>query len=826
MLAFVAQPSWHSQATPGHYSHRHHHHHSHHPHYRYGYQPARVDSYFSALAEASAADEYYQRVLVREAALRREREQLQYQIEVIRRQMAFEAMRKERERMIMAARQRQELANQIRQTEQEDFFGLFGVPQYDRSRDLVRLPPDFVRFHPSYQLPPSQVASGRFGHGRPAHHVGFHSCHGRVAPGLEPLVLPGGERSSRPNCTPRTRGVEYSETNPFEFFSSLFDPSRPSQETPQTTPAESAPRNDSRQEPHPFELFLSSLFDPTTRSSPGTPQPQSVDDTKVDAKGKGKEPESDLLQDVDPRILRHRLSERRRRESEPEVQAALDGLLAKLSGTGESPSAPSGDKKVRFADPSTPYSTSAAPSTTVQQPVAEASASKTASAERADETITFEDLFSNLLGAFFAGGADAERTSVPTSDTSKAPAEEGSTSESRTPPTSGRSTAASKILSHRARRLISSIQHDLELIQSSFTFPNHLDFVTSSTPSSPSSSTSQLSYSPSNASIHSYIHSLNELLTRLDGVESYGDEGVRRERRGVVKMVESAIESVEGLVREMGEREVRDAKEAEEERGRGMVFSVPIQDGSVDAQVLGSATPEVVGDISTTPVPEQAAERQEVRSEEVLVTTTASSIESHALEDEEQVSSVPVTAEVGEMSSTEEEIVVEPTPVVEDSPSAQIPEEVIVAADEHSRLDSDSESLIDRTDEETPFTAEVVTSDTESSVVHPEDIESPDSATAGEDSVDDIQTIWLQESVILPPLVTDTVEESPNAAPVNLESGDQEKVVEDLGDAFLLPTATPPPRRHRPAFEEDRDRDEVVVVEEEKEGSDWSEVEA
>ncbi|KAJ1302143.1 hypothetical protein OPQ81_000971 [Rhizoctonia solani] len=85
----------------------------------------------------------------------------------------------------------------------------------------------------------------------------------------------------------------------------------------------------------------------------------------------------------------------------------------------------------------------------------------------------------------------------------------------------------------------------LATIQSEFTFPTQLDFL----PGSP-----KLAYTPNNAPLHGYEHALTGLLTQLDAVESYGDDGVRKARKEAVKTIEKELERLDGMKAEAWNR--------------------------------------------------------------------------------------------------------------------------------------------------------------------------------------------------------------------------------------------------------------------------------
>ncbi|CAE7056090.1 unnamed protein product [Rhizoctonia solani] len=92
---------------------------------------------------------------------------------------------------------------------------------------------------------------------------------------------------------------------------------------------------------------------------------------------------------------------------------------------------------------------------------------------------------------------------------------------------------------------IQSILSSFSQLQSEFTFPIQLDFLPNS---------SKLAYTPNNAPLHGYEHALTGLLTRLDAVESYGDDGVRKARKEVVKTIEKELERLDGVKAEAWKR--------------------------------------------------------------------------------------------------------------------------------------------------------------------------------------------------------------------------------------------------------------------------------
>lgn len=98
---------------------------------------------------------------------------------------------------------------------------------------------------------------------------------------------------------------------------------------------------------------------------------------------------------------------------------------------------------------------------------------------------------------------------------------------------------------------IAGIRVMLQDLRASFVFPESLDAPLSS-PSAASDDTdsesSVLPFTHRNKPVHAYEHALNGLMTQLDGIESNGDEEVRRKRREVVVEVEHALADVERMV--------------------------------------------------------------------------------------------------------------------------------------------------------------------------------------------------------------------------------------------------------------------------------------
>ncbi|KAJ7269988.1 hypothetical protein B0H12DRAFT_1320227 [Mycena haematopus] len=101
---------------------------------------------------------------------------------------------------------------------------------------------------------------------------------------------------------------------------------------------------------------------------------------------------------------------------------------------------------------------------------------------------------------------------------------------------------------------VHAIDASFAALANEFVFPPQLDFSTSRTASptrnaaADESVIAKLSYSTQNQTVRFYHQALTGLLARLDAVDSFGDEGLRHERKEVVGRVEGAMDEVERVV--------------------------------------------------------------------------------------------------------------------------------------------------------------------------------------------------------------------------------------------------------------------------------------
>ncbi|KAG6888635.1 hypothetical protein C0992_007987 [Termitomyces sp. T32_za158] len=109
---------------------------------------------------------------------------------------------------------------------------------------------------------------------------------------------------------------------------------------------------------------------------------------------------------------------------------------------------------------------------------------------------------------------------------------------------------------HSSLAVLKTLESQFNTLRNSFTFPTTIDFqgpqgivsvaVPPDLPSEASDiDTPKLAYDQANYTLHSYTESLNRLLIKLDGVESWGNATVRKSRRRIVGQVEQEANRVE-----------------------------------------------------------------------------------------------------------------------------------------------------------------------------------------------------------------------------------------------------------------------------------------
>lgn len=236
-----------------------------------------------------------------------------------------------------------------------------------------------------------------------------------------------------------------------------------------------------------------------------------------------------------------------------------------------------------------------------------------------------------------ASPAAAAAASVPTS------AVEAQQQRAASPTPSDETSAAMAAIDHIEERFV-NLSYD-------FKFPTSPDFTLSP---STDSATSALLYTPTNAPIRAYEHSLTSLLTDLDAVESFGDDEVRHARKEMVKRIEHALVVLESE-KEEAWRVFRGLPAASEPPTAAPAVDVAEEESkAVDEEVEGYVIPE-----AAQPVVEEAE------------------------------AAIAVEAEVADTVSTEEPVA-EVDSVVDDvadeAPADDVPVEETIEQDEQSTL--------------------------------------------------------------------------------------------------------------------------------------------
>ncbi|KZS89348.1 hypothetical protein SISNIDRAFT_527172 [Sistotremastrum niveocremeum HHB9708] len=129
---------------------------------------------------------------------------------------------------------------------------------------------------------------------------------------------------------------------------------------------------------------------------------------------------------------------------------------------------------------------------------------------------------------------------------------------------------------------LAAIRSEFVSLTSSFSFPTTLVF-------DPASPSPKLAFNTINAALHSYEESLMKLLSKLDAVESDGDENIRTTRKEIARLVEAALQGLDAEKEEMWKKQ------------RGETSAVP---APVTGYEISDITPEVSESFAdTTSIP-------------------------------------------------------------------------------------------------------------------------------------------------------------------------------------------------------------------------------
>lgn len=176
-------------------------------------------------------------------------------------------------------------------------------------------------------------------------------------------------------------------------------------------------------------------------------------------------------------------------------------------------------------------------------------------------------------------------TSIPVRIIAKSPTPEASPEQKEKAASIIQSAYRTFVFRRSALKALDSIRTSFKALASSFVFPSHPSFDSTS-----DSHSYKLSYNSVNAPIHVYEEGLMKLLSKLDSIESKGDSIVRKQRKQLAKEIESELSRLDRDKEEAWEAQrVEVQLQAEPLRS---VASTIIKDEPVnDVMVLDEVTP-------------------------------------------------------------------------------------------------------------------------------------------------------------------------------------------------------------------------------------------
>ncbi|CAE6416969.1 unnamed protein product [Rhizoctonia solani] len=219
----------------------------------------------------------------------------------------------------------------------------------------------------------------------------------------------------------------------------------------------------------------------------------------------------------------------------------------------------------------------------------------------------------------------------------------------------------------RSHSAISDILKSFSDLKASFTFPSKIDFLNS--PEDSEAVAPKLAYTPNNAPLHQYEHLLTGLLTKLDAVESFGQDSIRKARKDTVRLIEQELE----------ELDVKKLQKWREKSGEatvtGAVTTTEVEAPSISQEPSSETQPQV--DPASIPLPHDE-ELETHSSADTSSTASSDSVVTPTIRDSDPPStSTSASTEVE--GGTTEVPQAKPdslAPVPDDSTTAPVKEEV------------------------------------------------------------------------------------------------------------------------------------------------------
>ncbi|KAG6812056.1 hypothetical protein H0H92_004587 [Tricholoma furcatifolium] len=374
--------------------------------------------------------------------------------------------------------------------------------------------------------------------------------------------------------------------------------------------------------------------------------------------------------------LKEQLEARLNNEFHSEVRDTIQAIFASLQDADNNDSA---------------SSTSPKPSASGTKETVNGGASSQPANPRGDSATLKEQLEARLnnefdvevrdtIQAIFASlqDAGASTQSGPSSSSGKGKAKAGNSSTATD--SDSVNTATSKSVANSLDQ-VRNIEAAFHALESDFTFPLTLDFITahlsssSASPDSASSSdsesssvTTHLAYTSRNHPVRFYEQALGALLTQLDSIESFGNETLRATRKEVVDLVEKALEELEKEVD--GRWRARVAKEAKK--------AAPAPAEQVEAEPKDEAVPSESPStaLESEPTVETDASPAEAEQAQAIVTPASDA------QPQPEVATTPSSESSAQPEAPSDSPVAHNGPTSETLEDATTPAEAPASADE------------------------------------------------------------------------------------------------------------------------------------------------
>ncbi|KAK7468434.1 hypothetical protein VKT23_002947 [Stygiomarasmius scandens] len=374
--------------------------------------------------------------------------------------------------------------------------------------------------------------------------------------------------------------------------------------------------------------------------------------------------------------INEQLQSRPNEEEANEIRDIIQAIFASLADAATYATSGNVDSSAKQSTPSTASSSVPSSSNKGEKKLAEPTRAFSPASSlkeqlearlRNDETVEIRDTIQAILASLADTASTTLSSSVSSassdsSSSAKGKGKENIASESTdtTEPTSA------DVL--KSMETVRNIEASFLTLQSDFVFPSQIDFTpTSSRSPSPTRSSDnepltptsdstilKLAYTSRNHPVRYYEQTLSALLTRLDDVQSFGNEQVRTLRKEVVGRVKKAIDELEGEIegrwRSKVAKEARETRETEETNVTepSLVDLVASTESDQSASHNQSSTAESASDST-----EEAEPQIELKSDDLGGQILTFTVEKQSQDSEQtQVAESETTVDPGTSSSS------------------------------------------------------------------------------------------------------------------------------------------------------------------------------